>query len=84
MTARLFANLGVVKECSGEYEKALELMNKSIAVCKQNDIYEQLHRGYYAIASLYEKMQNSNEAIQYYNLAAQAASKYYVFLLFLF
>lgn len=76
MTARLFSNLGLVKECLGEYDKALELLNKSIAVCKQNDIYEQLCRGYISIASLFEKMYDSNEAIQHYNLAIEAASMF--------
>lgn len=75
MTARLFSNLGLVKECLGEYDKALELLNKSIAVCKQNDIYEQLSRGHLSIASLFEKKSNSYAAIQHYNLAIDAASK---------
>lgn len=76
MTARLFSNLGLVKECLGEYDKALELLNKSIAVCKQNDIYEQLCRGYLSIASLFEKKCASNEAIQHYNLAIESASRF--------
>lgn len=75
MTSRLFSNLGLVKECLGEYDKALELLNKSITVCKQNDIYEQLCRGYLSIASLFEKKLDSNEAIQHLNLAIDSASK---------
>lgn len=80
MTARLFSNLGLVKECLGEYDKALELLNKSIAICKQNDIYEQLCRGYLSMASLFEKKNNSIEAIQHYNLAIDTASKFFLFL----
>lgn len=75
MTSRLFSNLGLVKECLGEYDKALELLNKSIALCEQNDIYEQLSRGYLSIASLFEKKYDSNKAIQHLNFAIDAASK---------
>lgn len=81
MTARLFSNLGLVKESLGEYDKALELLNKSIVICKQNDIYEQLSRGYLSIASLFEKKFDSNQAIQHYNLAIDAASKFSSYLI---
>lgn len=75
MMARLFSNLGLVKECLGDYNKALELLNRSIGICKQYDIYEQLHRGYISIASLYEKRGEYNDAIHHYNLAIDSASK---------
>lgn len=75
MTARLFSNLGLVKESLGEYDMALSLFERSITICKQNDIYEQLSRGYQSMASLYDKKGDSNQTIQYYNLAIDAASK---------
>ncbi|KAJ8950165.1 hypothetical protein NQ314_008018 [Rhamnusium bicolor] len=75
MLARLFSNLGLVKECLGDYNKALELLNRSISICKQHDIYEQLSRGYISIASLYEKRGDYNDAIRHYNLAIESASK---------
>lgn len=78
MTSRLFSNMGLVKECLGDYDEALDLLNKSITICKQNDIYEQLSRGYLSIASLYEKKCDSNEAIKHYNLAIDAASTFYL------
>ncbi|XP_018566528.1 tonsoku-like protein [Anoplophora glabripennis] len=75
MMARLFSNLGLVKECLGDYSKALELLNRSIGICKQHDIYEQLYRGYISIASLYEKRGEYNDAIRHYNLAIDSAKK---------
>lgn len=75
MMARLFSNLGLVKDCLGDYNNALELLNRSIGICKQHDIYEQLYRGYISIASLYEKRREYNEAIHHYNLAIDSASE---------
>ncbi|CAH0548154.1 unnamed protein product [Brassicogethes aeneus] len=75
MTARLFCNLGVVQDCLGNFNKALELLTKSIQICKQHDIFEQLHRGYIAIASLYDKTGDYKNVIQNYNLAIIVAKK---------
>lgn len=75
MSARLYANIGVVHECLGEYEKAIELIRKSINICKQNDLYEQLERGYASLGSLYMRRQEYNSAINQYNLAMEVAGE---------
>lgn len=76
MTARLFANLGVVQECLGNYKKGIQLVQKSIDICKQYDIYEQLERGYTFLGSLYAKKEDYSSAIHQYNLAIDVAGEY--------
>jgi NF-kappa-B inhibitor-like protein 2 len=75
MSARLFSNLGVVQDCLENFDKALELLNKSIVLCRSNDLFEQLQRGYLSLASIFMKKGDSRSALQQYNLAAEAASK---------
>lgn len=76
MSARLFSNLGVVQDCLGNFDKALELINKSISICKQNDLFEQLYRGYVSLAGLMDKKGEINETIRSYNLAIETASRF--------
>lgn len=73
MSARLFANLGVVQECLGNFDKGIELIQKSINICKTHDIFEQLERGYSSIAALYGKKGDHGQAIHFYNLAIDVA-----------
>lgn len=73
MAARLFANLGVVQECQGNYNKGIELLEKSINICKAYDLFEQLERGYRSLGSIYSHKQNYSKAIIQYNLAMEVA-----------
>lgn len=75
MKARLFANLSLIQENLNNYETALELIRKSINLCKQHDIYEQLYRDYILIATIFEKTKQFNESIKHLNLAIEIASK---------
>ncbi|XP_057663004.1 tonsoku-like protein isoform X1 [Diorhabda carinulata] len=75
MQARLFSNLGLVKDSQGDFNKAIELFTTSINVCKNNDIYEQMSRGYMSLAALYEKQNDSGKSMHHYNLAIEAAKK---------
>ncbi|XP_072384956.1 tonsoku-like protein [Diabrotica undecimpunctata] len=75
MQARLFSNLGLVKESLGDYNKAIELFTTSINICKTNDIYEQLSRGYMSLAALYDKKGETSKTMHHYNLAIEAAKK---------
>lgn len=75
MKARLLANLGLIEENLNNNERALELLQKSIDLCKNNDVYEQLYRGYISIAMLYEKLNQFNESIKNMDLAIETASK---------
>ncbi|ENN77089.1 hypothetical protein YQE_06424, partial [Dendroctonus ponderosae] len=72
--ARLFSNLGLVKENLGELETAYHLYEKSIKICVAHDLYEQLYRGYLSKASLLEKQKKYQETIKNYNLAIEAAT----------
>uniref|UniRef100_A0A6P7G8T4 Tonsoku-like protein n=1 Tax=Diabrotica virgifera virgifera TaxID=50390 RepID=A0A6P7G8T4_DIAVI len=75
MQARLFSNLGLVKDSLGDYNKAIELFTTSINICKANDIYEQLSRGYMSLAALYDKKEETSKTMHHYNLAIEAAKK---------
>lgn len=73
MTARLLANLGVVQECLKNYDKGVELVEKSIKICKENDLYEHLQRSYKILGSLHMRKKNYGSAIDNYNLAMSTA-----------
>lgn len=73
MSARLLANIGVVQECLGNYEKGIELVTKSIEICRRNDLFEQLERGYTFLGSLYVRKKEYQNAIRQYNLAMEVA-----------
>lgn len=73
MTARLLANLGVVEECRGNYNKGVELVQRSINICKAHDIFEQLERNYTLLGSLYVRTKEYDKAIHQYNLAIEVA-----------
>ncbi|KAI4471123.1 tonsoku-like protein [Holotrichia oblita] len=75
MTARLFANLAVVDECLANYDKAIQLVQKCIDICKAHDIFEQLERGYAILGSIYNKKGDYKNAIAQYNLAIEVASR---------
>lgn len=75
MLARLLANLGVVNESQGNYNEGIKLLRKSISICKQHDLFEQLERAYAALGSLYVRKQEYNNAIHYFNLAMEVAGK---------
>ncbi|XP_050301726.1 tonsoku-like protein isoform X2 [Anthonomus grandis grandis] len=75
MLARLFSNLGLVKENLGDYKTSLNLYEKSIKICKKHDIYEQLYRGYLSMASLFEKQEMYQETVKNYNMAIEIAKK---------
>lgn len=76
MEGRLYANLGVVEEYLGNYENAIDLVQKSINICKMHDILEQLQRGYSILGSIYTKIKDYKSAIYQYNLAAEVAGRY--------
>lgn len=84
MTARLFANIGLVEEYFGNYEKGIQLVQKSIDICKRHDIFEQLERGYRALGSIYNKMGDYKNAMHQYNLAIEVASMCITMILFLY
>lgn len=73
MTARLLANLGVVEECLKRYEKGISLVQRSIKICKDNDLFEHLERSYKILGSLYLRNKEYGSAVDSYNLAINTA-----------
>ncbi|KAF5305638.1 hypothetical protein FQR65_LT07719 [Abscondita terminalis] len=73
--ARLLSNLGIVQDCQGNYDKGIELLKKSISICKSNDLFEQLYRGYTSLGMLYNHKKMYHDAIQQYNLAFDVAGR---------
>uniref|UniRef100_A0A6P7GZQ9 Tonsoku-like protein n=1 Tax=Diabrotica virgifera virgifera TaxID=50390 RepID=A0A6P7GZQ9_DIAVI len=75
MQARLFSNMGLVKMSLENYDTAIELFTTSINICRTNNIYEQLSRGYMSLATLYIKKGDTIKSMHQYNLAIEAAKK---------
>lgn len=81
MSARLFSNLGLVEDARENHDKAYELINKSINICKMHELHEQLQRGYMSLGSLLFKSGDNKRALQQYNFAAETASKTFCILI---
>lgn len=75
MLARLFSNLGLVKESLGDYKTAHSLLDKSQKICRNYELYEQLYRGHMAMASLFDKQEQYQQSLKQFNLAIEVASK---------
>lgn len=75
MKARLYLNLSLTKEFDGQTDKALEYMTKAIAMCKAGELYEILHKCYMAISGQYVKLDDTQNALRYINLAAEVAER---------
>ena len=75
MKARLYLNLSLTKENSGEMDKALEYMTKAVALCKSGDLFDILHQCYMAMSGQYVKMGDSQNALRYINLASGIAER---------
>ena len=75
MTARLLTNLGMVQECLGNYDEAIELGKRSMQICKRYDIYEQLEKNHSFMGSLYYSKGDLSNSIREYNLAIEVAGK---------
>lgn len=75
MKARLYLNLSLTKENSGEMDKALEYMTKAIALCKCEELFEILHKCYMATSGQYVKLCDNQNALRYINLASDVAER---------
>lgn len=71
------------EEFRGKYARYVKIVRnqiktplvKSIDLCKNNDFFEQLYRGYISIAMLYEKLNQFNESLKNMDVAIETASK---------
>ncbi|XP_022917423.2 tonsoku-like protein [Onthophagus taurus] len=75
MMSRLFANLGIVQESLINFDKALELVMKSVTISKNYDLHEQLQRNHCLLGSIYTKMGSFSNAIHEYNLSMEIAGR---------
>lgn len=71
MRARLLLNLGLVLEHKKEMGKALLLIEKSALMCRDYKLSEDLHRTHLALASHYDKLGDSERALEYMDNAAK-------------
>ncbi|XP_055384111.1 tonsoku-like protein [Condylostylus longicornis] len=76
MQARLYLNIGVVKEHMGEFEEAVEYKEKAVKIAKANDMFELLHLCYISISLLYQIKKNDCAiALRFCNLALEVAER---------
>ncbi|XP_055842219.1 tonsoku-like protein [Episyrphus balteatus] len=76
MQARLFLNIGVVKEHIEEFEESVNYIEKAIKISKANEIFELLHLCYVSMSLLYQyKLNDSTLALRYCNLALEVAKR---------
>lgn len=74
--ARLFLNIGAVKEQMEDFEESIEYIEKAIRISKANGIYELLHPCYISVSLLYVyKRNDSKNALKYCNLALEVAKR---------
>ena len=76
MQARIYLNIGVVKEHMEEFEESIVYMEKAIKISKSNDIYELLHQCYISASLLYQYKKNDSAlALRFCNMALEVAER---------
>lgn len=76
MKARLLLNIGVVSEQLGDFEKAISFFQKSISICKSQDLYDLLTQCYITEGLLHSSKHNDHtKAISCFNMALNFANK---------
>ncbi|XP_044729354.1 tonsoku-like protein [Chrysoperla carnea] len=75
MRARLLLNLANVFEYKGEFTKAIDYLEKAIALCNKNDLIQSLQQSYYTLALVYSHKNDFQNTLLYLNKAYDAASR---------
>lgn len=75
MRARLLLNLANVFEYKGEFIKAIDYLEKAIALCNKNDLIQSLQQSYYTLALVYSHKNDFQNTLLYLNKAYDAASR---------
>ncbi|XP_077297886.1 tonsoku-like protein [Arctopsyche grandis] len=76
MKGRLLLNIGVVSEQLGDFDKAIDFFQKTINICKSQDLYDLLTQCYITEGLLYSsKHDDHTKAISCLNLALDVASR---------
>lgn len=76
MKGRLLLNIGVVSEQLGDFDKAIDFFQKTINICKNQDLYDLLTQCYITEGLLHSsKHDDYTKAISCLNLALDVASR---------
>lgn len=76
MEARLYLNLGIVKEYSDDFDGAAEYIQTAIKIAKSNDLHELLHHCYTSAGLMHSsRTGDTAKALQMLNLALQVAER---------
>ncbi|XP_058832701.1 tonsoku-like protein [Topomyia yanbarensis] len=76
MEARSLLNLGVTKEHQGNFEQAVEYMQKAIKIAQNNELHELLHQCYISVGLLFDvKQNNHSKALKVLNEALEVSSR---------
>ncbi|XP_044729365.1 tonsoku-like protein [Chrysoperla carnea] len=75
MQARLLLNLANVFEYKDEFTKAVDYLEKAIALCDKNDLIQSLQQSYYTLALVYSHKNDFQNTLLYLNKAYDAASR---------
>ncbi|XP_011172842.2 tonsoku-like protein [Solenopsis invicta] len=70
MRARLLLNLGLTLEAQKETQQAISLIEQATALCVSNNFQEDLHRTCISLATIYERQNNLELALNYIETAA--------------
>ncbi|XP_034939798.1 tonsoku-like protein [Chelonus insularis] len=71
MRARLLLNLGLVLEVQKEPKRAVELIEEATELCQKHKLNDDLYRIHTALGALYERQEDFDNALKYYNLSGQ-------------
>ncbi|GLH12486.1 Transient receptor potential channel pyrexia [Gryllus bimaculatus] len=75
MRGRLLLNIGLVFECQGDFEKAVEHIQMAISINVKADLYDDTQQCYTSQAALYQKQGNTVLALKYYDLALEVQER---------
>lgn len=76
MRARLLLNLGVVLEHLENYKQSIEFMDRAIAICIKQDLFELLHQCYSTKGLLlHQREQDYSKALHCFNKALTIAER---------
>ncbi|OWF54535.1 tonsoku-like protein [Mizuhopecten yessoensis] len=75
MKARLYLNLGLVFDSSGDLQQCAEFMKKAISISQKHSLHSDLYRCQVSLASMYQRGGNLSQAQRYLEAAHKSAIK---------
>ncbi len=75
--AEVYHNLGYLFSMQGEYEKALDYLNKALEIRTKtlNPNHPDIRSSYYQIGAVYSEMGEFDKALEYFNNSLRIAEK---------